>query len=101
MSIVLNTYQCDDCGSFFHLEQADEAWPEACPYCGHTSHTWRGDNFYTLREVGTEQYDRLRGWQIEPITFHGKPHFRATRHGVSINHPTYDGIVGMILSRVL
>jgi len=100
MSIRMNTYQCDDCGSFFHLEQADEAWPEACPYCGHTSTTWRGDNFYRLEEVGVPS-DSLRGWRIEGITFHGKPHFRATRDGVSMNHPTYDGIVGMIMSRVL
>ena len=54
MSIRMNTYQCDDCKSFFHLEQADEEWPEACPYCGHISTTWRGDNFYRLEEIGNE-----------------------------------------------
>ena len=50
-TITMNSYQCDDCKAFFHLEQADEAWPEACPYCGHTSTTWRGDNLYALVEL--------------------------------------------------
>lgn len=53
MNITLDTYQCDTCHAFFHLEQADEAFPEGCPYCGHKETTWRSDNLYVLNEVGS------------------------------------------------
>ena len=43
--------------------------------------------------------DYLRGWHIYRSDFHGKEHWRATRHGVGMNHPTYEGIVKMILQR--
>lgn len=41
----------------------------------------------------------LRGWHIYKGTFHGREHWTAKRHGVSMNTNSYDGIVNMILTK--
>ena len=62
MNIRLDSYQCDNCTDFFHLEQVTEAFPAACPYCGHKEMTWRSDNLWVLNEVGSWQEQAL--WAI-------------------------------------
>lgn len=41
----------------------------------------------------------LRGWSIYRSIFHGRELWSAKRHGVSMNHNTYDGLVKMILRK--
>jgi hypothetical protein len=42
--------------------------------------------------------DTLRGWRIQKIEHHGRPHWRAVRWGVSMNHKDKDGLINMILT---
>lgn len=43
--------------------------------------------------------NEFAGWRISQFTHHGRPHYSASRHGVSMNHHDLEALKRMILEK--